>query len=114
MVWQDILGTDRKAVLKFKDDLIQKRKDASPLFRTVAIRKPTAGPQSGLDPSANMKVYRKKETEADPLFVLPSCVSGMRERWFTGIVLIALFTRHQLGQEEEEASQAKGAGADRT
>lgn len=63
---QDILGTERKAVQKFTEDLIQKRKDASPLFRTVPIRKlSTAGP-SGQGPSEpNVKVYRKKD-EVDP------------------------------------------------
>lgn len=66
---KDILGTERKAVQKFTEDLIQKRKDASPLFRTVPIRKlSTAGP-SGQGPSEpNVKVYRKKD-EVDPYMV---------------------------------------------
>ena len=58
------LGTERKAVQKFTEDLIQKRKDASPLFRTVAIRKPSA-PKAQTE--ANVKVYRKKD-ETDPLY----------------------------------------------
>jgi len=59
------MGTERKAVAKFTEDLIQKRKEASPLFRTVAIRKPAA--PSRMEAEGNFKTYRKKDEVEDPL-----------------------------------------------